>query len=51
MRAALYARVSTTDRQHPDMQIVELLDYCQRRGWQIAGELTDAGISGAKEKP
>jgi DNA invertase Pin-like site-specific DNA recombinase len=50
MRAALYARVSTADRQHPDMQIGELRGYCQRRGWEIAGEFADTGISGSKEK-
>lgn len=50
MKAALYVRVSTTDRQHPDMQMGELRDYCERRGWEVAGEYTDAGISGAKEK-
>jgi DNA invertase Pin-like site-specific DNA recombinase len=31
------------------MQLRELHEYCQRRGWQIAGEYTDAGISGAKD--
>jgi DNA invertase Pin-like site-specific DNA recombinase len=50
VKAALYVRVSTTDRQHPDMQMGELREYCRRRGWEIAGEYTDAGISGAKEK-
>lgn len=49
MKAALYVRVSTTDRQHPDMQMGELREYCRRRGWEIAGEYMDA-ISGAKEK-
>ncbi len=28
MKAALYVRVSTSDRQHPDMQMGELRDYC-----------------------
>jgi DNA invertase Pin-like site-specific DNA recombinase len=31
------------------MQIRELREYCQRRGWQIAGEYVDAGVTGAKE--
>jgi DNA invertase Pin-like site-specific DNA recombinase len=50
VKAVLYVRVSTTDRQHPDVQIGELREYCQRRGWEIAGEYVDQGVSGAKEK-
>ena len=38
MRAALYARVSTHAGQNPEMQLAELREYCQRRGWEIAGE-------------
>jgi DNA invertase Pin-like site-specific DNA recombinase len=51
MRAALYARVSTVGHgQDPEMQLRELREYCQRRGWESAGEFIDLGISGAKEK-
>jgi DNA invertase Pin-like site-specific DNA recombinase len=51
MRAALYARVSTMGHgQDPEMQLCELREYCQRRGWELAGEFVDVGISGAKEK-
>ena len=50
MRAALYARVSTHAGQDPTMQLGELRDFCQRRGWDIAAEFTDIGISGAKER-
>lgn len=50
-RAAIYARVSTTGNgQSPEMQLRELREYCERRGWQIAGEYVDAGISGAKDR-
>ena len=50
MRTAIYARVSTTGQgQSPEMQVRELREYCERRGWQIAGEYVDAGISGAKD--
>jgi DNA invertase Pin-like site-specific DNA recombinase len=49
MRAAIYARVSTNNGQSPEMQLRELREYCQRRGWQIEGEYVDAGVSGAKE--
>jgi DNA invertase Pin-like site-specific DNA recombinase len=50
-RVAIYARVSTVSNgQDPRMQTRELREYCERRGWQLAGEYVDAGISGAKEK-
>jgi DNA invertase Pin-like site-specific DNA recombinase len=32
------------------MQTRELREYCGRRGWEIAGEYVDAGVSGAKER-
>lgn len=51
MRAALYARVSTNGHgQDPEMQLRELREYCQRRGWAVAGEYVDLGISGSKER-
>ncbi|MGH9734344.1 MAG: recombinase family protein [Candidatus Acidiferrales bacterium] len=51
MRAAIYARVSTTGSgQSPEMQLRELREYIARRGWDAAGEYVDAGISGAKER-
>jgi DNA invertase Pin-like site-specific DNA recombinase len=31
------------------MQLRELREFSERRGWQIAGEYIDAGISGAKD--
>jgi len=49
MKAAVYARVSTNNGQNPEMQLEELRAYCQRRGWEIAGEYVDTGISGSKE--
>lgn len=50
MEAAIYARVSTSNGQDPGMQLRELREYCQRRGWEVAREYVDVGISGAKEK-
>jgi DNA invertase Pin-like site-specific DNA recombinase len=47
-RVAIYGRVSTLLNQNPEMQLVELRDYAQRRGWRIAGEYVDHA-SGAKE--
>ena len=32
MKAAIYARVSTTNGQSPAMQLDELRDYCRRLG-------------------
>ena len=49
MRTALYARVSTLNGQHPEMQLAELREYASRRGWEIVGEYVDEGVSGAKE--
>jgi DNA invertase Pin-like site-specific DNA recombinase len=49
-RAAIYARVSTAHNgQDPAMQTRELEEYCQRRGWELAGCYVDTGISGSKE--
>ena len=46
MKIALYLRVST-DRQTTDSQLIELRDYCARRGWSKVTEYSDT-ISGAK---
>ncbi len=47
-RLALYARVSTSNgQQDPEMQLRELREYADRRGWVISSEYVDAGISGA----
>lgn len=49
-RVALYARVSTSNHgQDIEMQTRELREYCERRGFQIAGEYTDVGVSGSKD--
>jgi len=49
MKAALYARVSTTNHgQDVNMQLRELREYCDRRGLEIAGEYTDSA-SGSKD--
>ncbi|MGA2964269.1 MAG: recombinase family protein [Candidatus Korobacteraceae bacterium] len=49
MRVALYARVSTLNGQHPEMQLSELREYAARRGWMVAGEYVDEGVSGSKD--
>lgn len=51
MRCALYARCSTTGHgQDPMLQINELREYVERRGWRVVAEYIDSGVSGAKEK-
>ena len=48
-RVALYARVSTNNgQQDPEMQLRELREYAERRGWQI-GEVYVDRVSGAKD--
>lgn len=49
MRVAIYARVSTTNGQNPEMQLLELREYASRRGWEVFAEYVDNGVSGAKE--
>ena len=49
MRVALYARVSTLNGQHPEMQLAELREYASRRGWVVTGDYIDEGVSGSKE--
>jgi len=50
-RAAIYARLRTANHgQDVGMQVRELRQFCETRGWQVVGEYLDEGISGAKEK-
>src|ERR1700676_386868 len=51
MKVAIYARVSTANNgQDPTMQTRELREYAERRGWTVASEYVDIGISGTKER-
>src|SRR5262245_25454642 len=47
-RAAIYARVSTTD-QTTENQLLELRRYIEARGW-TASEYVEEAVSGAKER-
>lgn len=47
-RVAIYARVSTRD-QEPLNQLLELRRYAEARGWTVAEEFVDKGVSGAKD--
>src|SRR6516164_649677 len=50
MKVSLYARVSTDKgQQDPQMQLRELREYCQRRGWEVAGEYVDY-MTGSKDR-
>src|SRR5882724_7839137 len=49
MKTAIYARVSTNNGQDPEMQLREIREYIQRRGWELTAEFVDAGVSGAKD--
>ncbi len=42
MRAALYARVSTSDKdQEPETQLLPLREFAAAQGWQCVGEFVD----------
>lgn len=42
MKAALYARVSTVDKdQNPEVQLSSLREYCRSMGWEIYQEYVD----------
>lgn len=42
MRVALYARVSTSDKdQNPETQLLPLRDFVKAQGWEVAGEFVD----------
>lgn len=47
---ALYARVSTRDKQDPLSQLLPLRDFAQQRQYMIVEEYVDVGVSGSKSK-
>lgn len=48
LKVAIYARVSTRE-QTAENQLEDLRRYCAGRGWEIAKEFVDQGISGSKD--
>src|SRR5450432_3837517 len=49
-RVAIYARVSTLNHgQDVGLQTRELKQFAEARGWTIAAEYIDAGVSGTKD--
>ena len=47
-RVGIYCRVSTAN-QTTENQLLDLRKYCEARGWKIAAECVDSGISGTKD--
>jgi putative DNA-invertase from lambdoid prophage Rac len=50
MKAAIYARVSTTDQTNT-IQIRELQEYVERRGWELAGTYEDRMSAAKASRP
>lgn len=48
---AIYARVSTRDRQEVKNQLRELRLFCRKQGWPIAGEYVDRDSGGKADRP
>jgi DNA invertase Pin-like site-specific DNA recombinase len=49
-RVGIYGRVSTSNgHQDPELQLRELREYADRRGWKITDEYVDHGVSGSKD--
>lgn len=49
MKAGIYYRVSTAEKQDIGMQKKAIIDYVKREGIEIYNEYSDIGISGKKE--
>ena len=53
-RAALYLRVSTGRQAESDLSIPDQrrqgIAFCKARGWEVAAEFVDAGLSGTDDK-
>jgi DNA invertase Pin-like site-specific DNA recombinase len=45
-----YSRVSTADKQNPEVQNAELRRFCGARDWKIVEEIIDHGFSGGTDK-
>jgi putative DNA-invertase from lambdoid prophage Rac len=50
LRAGLYGRISTADQQSLPMQISDLSEYAERRGWTIVTTVQDIN-GGTKQRP
>jgi hypothetical protein len=51
LMVAVYARCSTHDKgQDPELELLPLQEYCQRRGFTITGKYVDNEVSGTKDR-
>lgn len=50
MRAAIYVRVSTRDKQDISKQRDYLLNHCREKNWEVHKIYQDVGISGSKQQ-
>lgn len=50
IRAALYVRVSTADKQHPANQTAPLRALCKKQGWKIVHEFVDRESGGSSDR-
>ncbi len=49
MKVVAYARVSTSNHhQDPEVQLKDIREHCQRKGWELSEVYVDKGISGTK---
>lgn len=48
-KVAIYCRVSTTAGQSVEMQLRDLRQLAQQRGFEIVGEFCDEGVSGSRD--
>lgn len=51
IRAALYVRVSTADKQHPANQTAPLRDWCKKAGHFVAAEFVDRESGSSATRP
>jgi DNA invertase Pin-like site-specific DNA recombinase len=50
-KVAIYARVSTRDRQETENQLRELRAYCRKQDWTVVGEYVDRESGGTANRP
>lgn len=50
-KVAIYARVSTQDKQDPEVQLVKLREFAAARGWEIYQEYIDRASGADPNRP
>jgi DNA invertase Pin-like site-specific DNA recombinase len=51
MKAAIYARVSTRDKQETENQLLQLRTYCDKQGFEVHREYVDYESGGNPDRP